>query len=645
MKKFIPLIFLLSIMLLFNSCVEAPANGRADSSSSSITGGDLNGDGNGITNGDGDGLGNDESEPVAKVEIRHLIEPKIDDSDTGGSYKRKMTIPKNYNKELYIAGINVSSLPSENIMVRFNFGLNSAPIVIQGTISTAPGLTSSSSVDVIILDMKRKPFQDIQLVYDLFDYNTYDFSGVGSDPGALIEPVGFNRDDKLFCRGLNLEHDSTFTGSILNGCNDATDTCKYAYAKVVDKGLVASGVPDIPVVPSEANIQSGNDSYYNDTDAIKLARCLPDNPIHTGTNYVYDSSRTFTTFESTELIDSITYYYRGPYRPINQENWQISGEALKGEVGLFGGVFDDNTNGLVDDSEVEYGYLSKLFPLYSKFDLLKDTEYLGSAVPDAQKVLSAMASNNESLYMDGCNLRANTVDDITGEHIGSCNVTATIEIISIDDVTKKETVVDITDEVKLQLVKPSYINTAGDDVLLTSFKQCSSSNQCGSDSCCINKRCWTKDIVGQCIEDLPNYGNLVTGDTCNSDVQCSSLCCNKIDGRCAPHDTVSQNPSYCSKPIGQFCVAKEWCQKQTVQTCAIVSTGLDKFGNVTCAKRCESVEVFGECIAADGAGVGTCSAACSPPDTTVYNPNDPNRCDEMITVSQLKELANNPVCE
>ena len=247
--------------------------------------------------------------------------------------------------------------------------------------------------------------------------------------------------------------------------------------------------------------------------------------------------------------------------------------------------------------------------------------------------------------MDGCNLRATTVDDITGEHIGSCNVTATIEIISIDDVTQKQTVVDITDEVKLQLVKPSYINGAGDDVLFSSFQQCSSSNQCGSDSCCINKRCWTKDIVGQCIEDLPNYGNLVTGDTCNSDVQCASLCCNKTDGRCAPHDTVSQNPSYCSKPVGQSCVAKEWCQKETVQTCAIVSTGLDKYGNVTCEKRCEAVKVFGECIAADGAGVGKCSAPCSPPDTTVYNPNDPYRCDEMITLSQLKELANNPVCE
>ncbi len=644
MKKFMQPILLIMILSMFTACMEAPSNGRAQSSQNSLSGGDKDGDGNGFTNDEDDKYGNDSGEKIVKVEIRHLIEPKVDDEDDGGTYKRKITIPKNYNGRLYLAGINLSSLTSKNVKVRFNFGYYASPITIQGTIDSAPGLTPQTDVEVLILDFKNKQFQDVSLIYDLYDYNTYDFAGSGSDPGALTEPVNFNRDDKLFCRGLKLADDPTFTGNVLDGCKDSDDTCKYAYAKVVDKGLVAAGSPDIPIIPSELNSQSGSSGYYNDSDDLKLDRCLPDNPILTGTNYVFDNTHTFTTFESTQTINTITYYYRGPYRPINQDNWEISGEALKTDAGLFGGVWDDNANGSVDPEEVEYGYLSKLFPLYAKFDFLKDTEYMGSAVPDAQKVLSTMVSNGESLYMDGCNLRANTYDDITGEHIGSCNVTATIEIISIDDETQKETVVDISNEVKLQLVKPTFINAYGDDVLLSSYQQCSSSNQCGSDSCCINNRCWDKSIVGQCIEDLPSYGNLETGESCTSDYQCSSLCCNQIRGRCAPHDTTSDSPSYCAKEAGQSCVAKEWCAKHPVTTCAIVNTGLDKYGNVTCAKRCITAEVYGDCSASDGVGVGICTPPCTPPDV-VFNPSDPNRCDEMITIDQLEELANNPTCE
>jgi hypothetical protein len=258
-----------------------------------------------------------------------------------------------------------------------------------------------------------------------------------------------------------------------------------------------------------------------------------------------------------------------------------------------------------------------------------------------------MNNNGDSAYMDGCNARAASFDDITGEHIGSCNVTGTIEIIANSDEDDTIAVIDITDEVKLQLVKPSVLNTTGDNVLLSSFEQCSSSSQCGSDSCCINKRCWSKSIVSQCIEDLPSFGNQVTGESCSTDYQCSSLCCSKIDGRCAPHDTLASTPSFCSKATGQSCISKEFCQKHPVTTCDIILTGNDTFGNKTCALRCITAEVFGDCSAPDGAGVGICTPpkiTCSPP---VFNPNDPNRCDEAKTFAQLVSAANNPetACE
>ncbi|MDP7321605.1 MAG: hypothetical protein QF441_13420 [Bacteriovoracaceae bacterium] len=640
------IIFTLFIAIFgLSSCLDAPSTRRISTKldeAQSLSNRDP-GTGHGIINDDGSVTG-DEENPIAKVEIRHLVEPKVDESSDGGEYKRKLTIPKNYDGYLYLAGINISSLASKSISVRFKFGLNEFEKTIPATVSTAPGLTPQTDIEVLIMDFRSKPFQDISLPYDLYDYNNYDFSGSSSDPGILHEPVSFNRNDKLFCRGLSLEDDSTFTGSLAQGCVNSDDTCKYAFAKVVDKGLVTAGTPDIPIIPDELNTQVGNDGYYLDSDEIALGRCLPDNPLLTGTSYVYAPSTVFTTFESTQVIDSLTYYYRGPYRPLNQEEWQISEEAIKGNYGVFGGVYDDNLNGKVDDYELEYGYLARLFPLYTKFDLLKNTEYMGSAIADAEKVLTTMNSNGESLWMDGCNKRANTVHEITGEHIGSCSVTATIEIIA-EDSDGDITVVDITDEVKLQLVKPSALQTEqNNDILFSSFQQCSSSAQCGSDSCCVNKRCWSKSLVSQCVDDLPSYGSQPTGELCTSDYQCSSLCCNKASGRCAPHDTISSQPSYCSKPTGQSCVAKEWCAKHPVTTCAIVKTGTDPYGGVTCAKRCVTVAVFGECSAADGSGVGVCTPPCQPADV-VFNPSDPNRCNEAITFDQLVDLANNPTCE
>src|SRR5690606_27391454 len=107
--------------------------------------------------------------------------------------------------------------------------------------------------------------------------------------------------------------------------------------------------------------------------------------------------------------------------------------------------------------------------------------------------------------------------NITGESVGNCNVTAKIEIVAIDPATQTETVVDTSSDVKLQLVKEAAINTDGENILSTSFQSCSSSSQCGSDSCCFNNRCWSKTIVSQCIDDTQTVGNLIPGETCSSD--------------------------------------------------------------------------------------------------------------------------------
>ena len=642
MKNKLSIFIILSF--LFTSCFEAAQNTRLNNrDDNQVSGGNqlIGPDGNPISGID-NSFNGEVVDTIAKVEVRHLIEPKVDNSSDGGEYKRKLTLPKNYNGLLYVAGINISALSASSISVRFRFGTDLSPITVPATISTAPGLTPQTNVEVLVLDMASKPFQDIQLHYELYDYNSYNFDGSSSDPGALVDPVGFNRNDKLFCRGLKLQNDNTFTGNVSSGCHLGSDTCKYAYAKVIDKGLIEHGEQDLPILPSERNIQSSVAGYHNETNQTKLDRCLPDNPALTGGVYQFDLTLpAFTLGGPMQTIDSLQYSYRGPYLPINEKNWQIRADAMFGTFGLFKGYGDINGNNTFDSNETEFAQQSLLFPLYTQFDLIKDTYFMGSNIPNEEKILTKMDNNGDSTYMDGCNARAATVDDITGEHIGSCNVTATIEIISTSDVDQSETVVDVTDEVKLQLVKPSFLNTSGDNVLLSSFEQCSSSTQCGSDSCCINKRCWSKTIVSQCIEDLPNFGNQVTGETCNSDYQCSSLCCNKIDGRCAPHDPLASAPSFCSKSTGQSCVSKEFCQKHPVTTCGIVLTGTDPNGGKTCALRCITAEVFGECAAADGSGVGKCvpPKACTQP---VFNPNDPNRCDDAQPFSVLQDAANNP---
>ncbi len=609
MKTIKVLSILLSYLMLLTSCMEAASVGSAASQkdANNILGPGT-GSGNGATGAD-NALNNAEVVEQAVVEIRHLIEPKIDDSSDGGTYLKKLTIPKNYDGLLYLAGLNISTLVNDVIKVRFRFGTSSSPIDIDATVSTAAGLTPQTNVQVLILDMRTKPFANIRLDYDLYDYNAYDFSGDGST--VPNEPTLVNRDKNLFCRGLNLEDDPTFEGNLNSGCDATNPICKYSYAKIVDQGLVrVDGAIEIPITPSEVQVQSGVDSYYEDSHALKLSRCLDDNPTQYFNNqYKYDDDFSFTiNMITNHLINGSIYQYKGPYRKVSEPTWQIKAGARTGIYGLYKG-------------EIGVGspYGSKLFPLATKLNLQKDISYIGSEVPNQVKGLEFMAANGESAWMNGCNERASSVDNMTGEHIGSCNVTSKIEIVRIKDDNSEEIIT--SKEVKLQLVKSATIDPQGDNVLLSSFQSCSSTSQCGSDECCINKRCWDKTVVSSCVEDEPIHGLLEPGQTCSSDYECSSLCCSQTTGRCAVHDTLQDPPVYCAKQSGQKCIAKEWCAKVPVTRCYIIKTGLDAQGGDTCALRCYTFEEHGDCES------GTCKPPPVPTMPT-FDPNDVNRCAE-----------------
>lgn len=613
MKRYLLYLFTL---FFFASCMEQSGvrsryvSGDNDLNNGGGTTGATN-SGNGANPGNG-GITVPTEEINPQVEIRHLIEPKIDSDSNTGAYVRKLTIPKNYEGFLYVAGLNVSSLSQNIVKVRFRFGWNRDPIDIEATVTTAPGLTPQTNTEVLVLNFLNAPFRDLTLPYSLYDYNDYDYSG--DDENKPSTPTQYNRDAGLFCRGLRLQDDPTFTGNLANGCTGPNDVCKYAYASVLDKGLT-NDLTSVAMRPTTIQVETGNSSgYYTDNEAIMLNRCLPDK----SGSFKFSETKTMA-YLGVQNINGVNYRYEGPFLANNLAGWEIAGSALTNTYGLF--------TGYLDSGNVNTGYGSKLFPLFTQRQLPQGVEHLGSIRPDDTKVITQLNSSGPSDWMDGCNARVGTVAPVTGENIGSCNVTSSLEIIALqEDGTEK--VVDKTIEVKLQVVKPSVLNTDGEDVLSGSFQSCTSSSQCGTGSCCFNKRCWSKSIVSQCAEESQGVGNLPTGQACGSDLECSSLCCNPGTGRCGVHDTESTPAVTCSKPFGQKCIAKEWCQKETVTQCFIVKTGFDSQNQTTCALRCFTTQEHGDCMN------GTCVAGPKP-DIPVFNPNDPNRCDSAYDPSEL----------
>lgn len=628
-------VLLTVVILMINSCVPSSGvrNGRVGTKAKSTDGGSSGGKDAGAS-----------EDPVSvldtilengSVDIVHIVDP------FDGTYKKKVTIPKNYKGLLYLSGLNVTSLNGKLVTVKFKFGREYETVELPAVVGRAPGITPDTDIEVLIIDMESQPFSDLRLLYDLFDYTDYDVNedGItrdGIEFGAgdeTTEPVTDNRASGLYCRGLRLEDDPTFSISPTNSkCDAAGEKCLYAYAKVLDSGLYydAGGGTFLANIPTEPAIDLGGTGYANESQSELLKKCLPDVNVRSGLEAslqttLSSASPTVAAYGDTGFAGA--YSYLGPYRTSARSTWEISGDALFSDIGAGGlatGLFQYKlSNSPIAtptdlNAPAEGGIKSFLFPRAGKLTLQNGVEYLGyTSLSNAltSRSIMSLVSSGQTEWVDGCNIRVSNYDSFTNEGIGSCNVSATIEVYAKDPKSSTEELVTVTKQVKLQLTRPSATDYQGKEVLYSSMKTCTNSKACGANECCFNNRCWGKELVSQCLDDVPGQGNFSTGQNCSSDFQCSSLCCNTATGKCADHSTSLQ--VYCGKSPGQQCITKEFCRKENIQQCFVVKTGTNNQGQQTCALRCYNVPTHGDCR----------NGVCTPPpipEVPTFDPANPD---------------------
>jgi len=626
-----------------------------------------------------------------KVEIRHLIEPNLSTDQTyspgtglngGGTYKKRLTLPKNFQGRLYVAGVNVGSLSDRHIRVRFRFGFNREPITIPATVVQAPGITPFTSINVLVLDMRSEPFRNVRLPYDLYDYNKYTFMG---DTNEKEEPVQNNLSDGLYCRGLKVVDDDTFKSGdgVCDGLDNGDLTkpnlkeeCLYAYAKIIDQGPAKVGVDPsggtkkilVPTTPTLPQTQTVFDkSYYDDSFTSMIKKPLMNDlrEVITAQSYYvaswgaagsngplyFNKANNSWTLTDTSVEPDITYQFDGPYRPINVSEWEFDDKVIHGKNKLF----QENSLGILEGKDLDSPLLlspwchsnfthkksdstlldcnpvsnvpknityfnSYLFPLATKLELQESVKHLSSADIIAPRVENTVSPAGSTLWMDGSNARVIS-RNANDEHIGSCNVSAVIEILA-RDANGNDFIIASAKDVKLQLVRPIHHKTSSnDDVLFTNFKKCASNTGCGVNECCFNQRCWDRSLVSQCFDESSIVGNKNVGETCSTDLDCSSLCCNQ--GKCAPHNTNLNPPVSCSKPAGNQCITGDWCARVNVTRCYIIRTGTDPTGNITCRQHCYTSMENGYCV--DG--------RCRDPLSTLpgtFDPDAPGACDNAV---------------
>ncbi len=591
---------IVALCLVLTSCVEnSGIKGKTAKNGSSLSSGS-GGSGNGSAAIPGDTSTPDEILQSTKVELSHLVDP------FDGTYKKKVSIPKNYKGNLYLAGLNVSALQSKLIKVRFNFGVEGQSVVLDATVARAPGIIPQTDIQVLVVDMNSRPFSKMVLGYDLFDYNDY------SSVTTIKEPVTDPRDSGLYCRGLKLEDDPTFDNTLATNskCELGSDKCLYAYAKITDATMynATSLLTTIPTRPQVWTVSGGR----NPTKATSLtSMCLPDSEDITGFNDLFTEALTGLTWNTN--VSGVLY--RGPYRAINPTGWKIGESAIfNSRTGLFEASFSP--------SDKYTGYRSLMFPRAGTISLSQDVRYMGSTSRFGVRSTQIAGTNGTSMYVDGCNLRVMNYNPATTESISSCNVNGSIEIF-YRNAAGAEVSVTTDRTIKLQLLRPSATNSEGKEVLTSAFKRCESSSTCGSDECCFNSRCWSKDLVTQCVDQTPVIGNQPVGDNCSSDYECSSLCCNLSTGSCAPHNPNGTAPILCNKTAGQRCVAREFCKPEFVETCKLVKLpNLSPEGKVQCTLRCPAVSTYGECTA------GFCVPPAIPPVPT-FDPANPD-CSKAV---------------
>jgi hypothetical protein len=584
--------------VLLTSCVENGASSKKSSSRLGST--NVNKD-SGNTDGPGSlpnntGIGSEDTLTSQKVELSHLVDP------FDGTYKKKLTIPKNFKGNLYLAGLNVASLTNKIVKVRFNFGVDRQSVTLGATIARAPGIIPKTDIQVLVVDMNSKPFNKMRLGYDLYDYNDY-------TTDLTKEPVTDPRDGGLYCRGLQLEDDPTFIPLNQNStCSAGTDKCLYAYAKITDATLYVNNLTSIPGRPAIWTYSSG--SRAPSVLSALTSMCLPDSEeaaeIAGNVNELFELTLPSIGYDQ-EIVPG--YRYRGPFRAINSAAWKITSNAIFGEKGLF--------QNSISPLSPTTGTNSYLFPRAGKISLNQGVVYQGSVGRfDTRSALTA-DSTGTTKFVGGCSIRVMNYNAATTEGISSCNVSASIEVFYEKD--GREINITTDKSIKLQLIRASLTNFEGKEVLASAFKTCESSSTCGSSECCFNKRCWSKELVAQCVDQLPIVGNQPIGDNCSSDYECSTLCCNQSTGTCAPHNPNGTQAVACSKTAGQQCISKEFCKPEFVATCKVVK-GPIVDGRLTCTLRCPAVETYGDCR----------NGVCVPPATPPVPAFDPNNCSNAV---------------
>jgi hypothetical protein len=573
--------------LVLTSCLNSASSSRRSTTSSSST---KTGSSSGSSSAVATTTTTDTSTTTTqKVELTNLVDPFT------GTYKKKVTIPKNYKGYLYIGGLNLSALASHIIKVRFNFGIDNQTQTFTATLAHAPGITPSTDVQVLVIDMTTRPLQDMRLPYDLYDYTDYN-----SD--STLTPVTDPLDSGLYCRGLNLSDDPTYTAtSDTSTCSATTDKCLYAYAKVADATYykTSTGLTETPTKPQVWTSSTTWDS------TLTYGMCLPDY----GTNSLFTAASYLPT----------GYTYKGPYRPINQDAWAISSAALFGSsttssITTYNGLFETGSS-----SDKSTWYRSLLFPRSGTLSLNSGVLYLGSTSRIGSRGTLTADSTGTTKYVDGCNIRVQNYDSTSGETIGSCTVTGNIEVYYLSGTT--EVSIATSNSLKLQLTRASTTNSEGVEVLSSAFKNCTSNTTCGTSECCYNKRCWSTDLVSQCVDTDSATGNFEIGTTCTSDLQCASLCCNNSTGVCAAHNPLATTPIYCGKTSGQTCVSKEFCAREYVPVCKLYKNGTNADGTVKCTVRCPTVATYGSCVG------GYCVSPTGSTDTSSF---DLTTCDGAI---------------
>lgn len=631
-----------------SSCVQE-GGGKENSSRFKARGGEEENNNNTETTGRGAGpddgsVGSvtDEILEGGVADLRHIIDP------FSGTYKTKVTIPKNYKGFLYLSGLNIAGLSDKLVSVRFRFGREREEIVIPATIGVASGITPQTNVKVLILDLEDQPFQDLRLPYDLYDYNDYDTDDNGVEFEAsdfAQEPTTDPRDAGLYCRGLRLEDDPTFSISTANDrCDSAGETCLYSYARVLDSGLFyLENSILLGLTPSEPQIDLTSNGYATESQDELLKKCLPDTNDRTSVENVLQTSLSSASSSQVAYGDSAftnSYTYLGPYRPVNINQWELSFGAAFSDMsvpgtepsGLFQKVLANAPTSTTSspNASAAAGYQSFLFPRSGRMDLRSGVEYIGYSDAtnpiSSTRTIRSLVSSGDSDLVDGCNLRVSSykaqssTSNSANESISSCTVTGTISLIYTDSETSELKTITTSRDIKLQITRASDTDFEGNEVRYSALTKCSNSNACGSGECCFNERCWSKNLVSQCLEDVEGEGNFNTGESCQSDFQCGSLCCSSTSNTCAPHN--ADIDVLCSKSPGQACVTKEFCRKENIPTCFIVKTGTNSQGQVTCTRRCYNVPTFGDCT----------NGVCVPPqipDVPDFDPSNPD-CSEAI---------------